>query len=54
MTHPEFSETITRPFRKAIQAGVVVPDPDQSMAPVFGMGPFHMIACPPPGQGGRS
>lgn len=44
---------ITEPFRAAIQIGVVVRDLDQSSAAlsaVFGIGPFRVVECPPPGR----
>ena len=44
---------ITQPFRTAVQVGVVVRDLDQSMAAltaVFGIGPFRVVECPPPGR----
>jgi hypothetical protein len=46
---PKQPEEITRPFRTAIQIGVVVRDIEQSMAAltaVFGIGPFRVVDCP--------
>ena len=43
--------SITLPFRKAIQVGVVVRDIAQSMAAltsIFGIGPFRVVDCPLP------
>lgn len=48
---PKQPEEITRPFRTAIQIGVVVRDIEQSMAAltaVFGIGPFRVVDCPLP------
>lgn len=47
------SSAMTAPFRMAIQVGVVVRDLEQSMAAltaVFGIGPFRVVECPPPGR----
>jgi hypothetical protein len=44
---------VTRSFRTAVQIGVVVRDLEQSMAAladVFGIGPFRVVECPPPGR----
>jgi len=46
-------DPITLPFRTAVQVGVVVRDLEQSMAAltgVFGIGPFRVVECPPPGR----
>jgi methylmalonyl-CoA/ethylmalonyl-CoA epimerase len=43
-------------FRTAIQVGVVVKDLDASMAELtglFGIGPFRVVDCPPPGREDR-
>ena len=45
------SNSITQPFQKAIQVGVVVRDLEQSMAALtagFGLGPFRVVECPLP------
>ncbi len=45
--------TILAPFKTAIQVGVVIKDLEQTMrqlAEVFGIGPFRVIECPPPGR----
>jgi hypothetical protein len=44
---------LTRPFRTAIQIGVVVRDIERSMAmltEVFGIGPFRVVDCPAEGR----
>jgi hypothetical protein len=46
-------DSIAKPFRTAIQIGVVVRDIEQSMAAltaIFGIGPFRVVECPPPGR----
>jgi hypothetical protein len=53
MNLDQHEDKITRPFRQAIQVGVVVRDLDQSMAAltgVFGIGPFRVVECPPAGR----
>jgi methylmalonyl-CoA/ethylmalonyl-CoA epimerase len=43
-------------FKTAVQVGVVVRDLDQSMrelTELFGIGPFRMVQCPPPGREDR-
>lgn len=53
MTATGVPASIAEPFRRAIQIGVVVRDLDQSMAAltaIFGMGPFRVVECPPPGR----
>lgn len=50
------SDDITKPFRQAIQIGVVVRDLDATMkglTEVFGIGPFRVMDCPPPGREDR-
>lgn len=50
------SQTMLAPFKTAIQVGVVVRDIEQSMrglTEVFGIGPFRVIDCPPPGREDR-
>lgn len=50
---PSVPESVTKPFRTAIQVGVVVRDIEQSMAAltsIFGIGPFRVVECPPPGR----
>ena len=40
-------------FKTAVQVGIVVRDLDQSMrelGELFGIGPFRVIECPPPGR----
>ncbi len=52
MTATGIPASIAELFSRAIQIGVVVRDLDQSMAAltaVFGIGPFRVVACPPPG-----
>ncbi len=47
---PSVPESVTKPFRTAIQVGVVVRDIEQSMAAltsIFGIGPFRVVECPP-------
>lgn len=47
------ADPITQPFRRAVQIGVVVRDLEKSMqmlAAVFGIGPFRVVECPPPGR----
>ena len=44
-------ESVAKPFRTAIQVGVVVRDIEQSMAAltaIFGIGPFRVVDCPLP------
>ncbi len=46
-------DSVAKPFRTAIQVGVVVRDIEQSMAAltaIFGMGPFRVVESPPPGR----
>jgi hypothetical protein len=46
-------ESVAKPFRTAIQVGVVVRDIEKSMAAltsVFGIGPFRVVESPPPGR----
>jgi methylmalonyl-CoA/ethylmalonyl-CoA epimerase len=53
MTASVASEALTGAFQTAVQVGVVVRDLDQSMAAlteVFGIGPFRVVECPPPGR----
>lgn len=43
-------------FNRAIQVGVVVENLDQAiqrLTEVFGIGPFRMVECPPPGREDR-
>jgi hypothetical protein len=47
---------LLRGFRSAVQVGVVVRDLDKSMrelTSLFGIGPFRVIDCPPPGREDR-
>lgn len=56
MTIHGIPASLAAPFRKAVQVGVVVRDLDQSMAAltaVFGIGPFRVVECPPPGREDR-
>jgi len=51
MDLPASSNPLTKPFRTAIQLGVVVANLEQSMetlTSVFGIGPFRVVDCPPP------
>jgi hypothetical protein len=44
-------DVVAKPFRTAIQVGVVVRDIEKSMAAltsIFGIGPFRVVDCPPP------
>jgi hypothetical protein len=56
VSHPadsQSSDLLTRPFRTAIQIGVVVRDLDRSMealSKVFGIGPFRVVDCPAEGR----
>jgi catechol 2,3-dioxygenase-like lactoylglutathione lyase family enzyme len=48
---PDPDADLLRPFRRAIQIGVVVRDIDQSLAALstlFGIGPFRVVDCPLP------
>ena len=48
--------SIASAFKTAVQVGVVVKDLDASMrelTEVFGIGPFHVIQCPPPQREGQ-
>ncbi len=50
--HPA-TASVVAPFKTAVQVGVVVRDLEQTMrglAEVFGIGPFRIIECPPPGR----
>ncbi len=47
---------LLRGFAKAVQVGVVVRDIEKSMrelTDVFGIGPFRVVDCPPPGREDR-
>jgi methylmalonyl-CoA/ethylmalonyl-CoA epimerase len=50
---PAAVATLLKPFKTAIQIGVVVADLEKTMrhlTDVFHIGPFRVVECPPPGR----